>query len=169
LHSNGKWVKQYGKMNCKFVLFTFYHDKSGFFMFIHYFTLITNTEVSKMTCRYPMQMIMDKKLLRYDVFLFVSYGFDLKPQVPFIRSCTCEKHENVIERCFISFPGSMWLHEKGTPLELTLSSFHDSLNMKRLPSDLALFTLVKVFEVTRPSSDSLTLFRSRWTIVRKRN
>jgi hypothetical protein len=49
------------KMDGKFVLFTFYHNKSGFFMFIHYFTLISNTEVSKMTCRYPMQMIMDKK------------------------------------------------------------------------------------------------------------
>jgi hypothetical protein len=54
-------------------------------------------------------------------------------------------------------------------MELTLSSFHDSLNMKRLPSELAIFTLIKVFEVMRPSSDSLTLFRSRWTIVRKRN
>jgi hypothetical protein len=143
--------------------------KVGFFMFIHYLTLITNMEVSKMTCRYPMRMIMDKKLLRCGVFLFVSYGFDIKPQAPFIRSCACQKYKNVIERCFISFPGSLWLHEKGTPLELTLSSFHDSLNMKRLPSDLAIFTLVKVFEVTRPSSDSLTLFRSRWTIVRKRN
>jgi hypothetical protein len=116
-----------------------------------------------------MQMIMDKKLLRCGVILFVFYGFDLKPQASFIRSCACQKYKNVIERCFISFPGSLWLHEKGTPLELTLSSFHDSLNMKRLPSDLAIFTLVKVFEVTRPSSDSLTLFRSRWTIVRKRN
>jgi hypothetical protein len=116
-------------MNCKFILFTFYHDKSGFFfMFIHYFTLITNVAVSKMTCGYPTQMIMDKTLLRCGVFLFVSYGFDMKPQVPFIHSCTCEKHENVIERCFISFPGSLWLHEKGTPLELTLSSFHDFLN-----------------------------------------
>jgi hypothetical protein len=63
----------------------------------------------------------------------------------------------------------MWLHEKGTPLELTLSPFHDSLNMKRLPSDLAIFTLVKVFELMRPPSDSLTLFQSRWTIVRKRH
>jgi hypothetical protein len=59
----------------------------------------------------------------------------------------------------------MWLHEKGTPLELTLSSFHDSLNMKILSSELAIFTLIKVFEVMLPSSDSLTLFRSRWTIV----
>jgi hypothetical protein len=116
-----------------------------------------------------MQMIMDKQLLRYDMFLFVSYGFDIKPQVTFIHSCTCKKHENMIERCFISFPGSLWLHEKGTPLELTLSFFHDSLNMKILSRDLALFTLVKVFEVTRPSSDSLTLFQSRWTIVRKRH
>ena len=56
------------KMNSKFVLFTFYHEKSGFFIFIHYFTLISNAKVSKMTCRYPMQMIMDKKLLQYDVF-----------------------------------------------------------------------------------------------------
>jgi hypothetical protein len=79
------------KMNSKFVLFTFYHIKSGFFVFIHYFTLISNTKVSEMTCRYPMQMIMDEKILRYDAFLFVSYGFDIRPQVPFIRSCTCEK------------------------------------------------------------------------------
>jgi hypothetical protein len=55
--------------------------KVGFFMFIHYLTLITNMEVSKMTCRYPMQMIMDKK--PFGVFLFVSYGFDIRPQVPF--------------------------------------------------------------------------------------
>jgi len=103
------------------------------------------------------------------VILFGCYGFDIKPQAPFIRSCTCEKHKNVIEHCFISFLSSLWLHKKGTPMELTLSSFHNSLNMKRLPSDLAFCTLVKVFEVTRPSNDSLTLFRSRWTIVRKRN
>ena len=57
------------------------------------------------------------------VIFFVCYGFDIKPQAPFIRSCTCEKHENEIERRFISFPGSLWLHEKGTPLDLTLSSF----------------------------------------------
>jgi hypothetical protein len=53
--------KTYGKMNSKFVLFTFYHIKSGFFVFIHYFTLISNTKVSEMTCRYPMQVIMDEK------------------------------------------------------------------------------------------------------------
>ena len=95
-------------------------------MFIHYLThltLITNTKVSKMTCRYPMRMIMDKKLLRCGVILFVSYGFDIKPQAPFIHSCACQKYKNVIEHCFISFPGSLWLHEKGTPLELTLSFF----------------------------------------------
>jgi hypothetical protein len=71
------------KMNGKFVLFTFYHNKSGFFMFIRYFTLISNAEVSKMTCRYPMLMIMDEKILRYDVFLFVSYGFDIKTSSAF--------------------------------------------------------------------------------------
>jgi hypothetical protein len=63
----------------------------------------------------------------------------------------------------------MWLHEKGTPLELTLSPFQDSLNMKGMPSDLSIFMLVKVFELTRPPSDSLTLFRSRWTMVQKRH
>ena len=110
--------KTYGKMNSKFVLFTFYHIKSGFLVFIRYFTLISNTKVSEMTCRYPMQMIMDKKN-----FLFVSYGFDIKPQAPFIRSCACEKHKNVIERHFITFSGSLWLYEKGTPLEFSLSSF----------------------------------------------
>jgi hypothetical protein len=106
-----------------------------------------------------------QKLLRCGVILFVSYGFDIKPQAYFIHSCACQKYKNVIERCFISFPGSLWLHEKGTSLELTLSSFHDSLNMKRLSNDLAIFTLVKVFEVTHPSNDSLTPFWSHWTIV----
>jgi hypothetical protein len=149
-----------------YLLFTI---KSGFFVFIHYFTLISNSKVSKMTCRYPMQMIMDEKLLQYDVFLFISYGFDFKTSSAFYPFWHLRKTKNMIEPCFISFPGSMWLHEKGTPLELTLSSFHDSLNMKRLSNDLALFTLIKVFEVMRPSSDSLTLFRSHWTIVRKRN
>jgi hypothetical protein len=71
------------KMNSKFVLFTFYHIKSGFFVFIRYFTLIFNMKVSEMTCRYPMQMIMDEKILRYDAFLFVSYGFDLKTSSAF--------------------------------------------------------------------------------------
>jgi hypothetical protein len=80
------------KMNSKFVLFTFYHIKSGFFVFIHYFTLISNTKVSEMTCRYPIQMIMDEKLLPYDAFLFLfPMVLISRPQVPFIRSCTCEK------------------------------------------------------------------------------
>jgi hypothetical protein len=57
------------------------------------------------------------------VILIVCYGFDIQPRAPFIRSCTYEKHKNVIEHCFISFSGSFWLHEKGTPLELSLSSF----------------------------------------------
>jgi hypothetical protein len=68
-------------------------------------------------------MIMDKKLLWCGVILFVFYGFDLKPLAPFVRSCACEKYKNVIEHCFISFPGSLWLHEKGTPLDFSLSSF----------------------------------------------
>jgi hypothetical protein len=58
---------------------------------------------------------------------------------------------------------------KKEPPGVLFKLFSDSLNMKRLSSDLAIFMLAKVFEVTRPSSDSLTLFRSRWTIVRKRN
>jgi hypothetical protein len=94
-----------------------------FIPYLTHLTLITNTKVSKMTYRYPMQMIMDKKLLRCGVNLFIFYGFDLKPQASFIHSRTCQKYKNVIEHCFISFPGSLWLHEKGTPLELTLSSF----------------------------------------------
>jgi hypothetical protein len=57
------------------------------------------------------------------IVLVVFYGFDIKPRALFIRSCACQKYKNVIERCFISFPGSLWLHEKGTPLELSLSSF----------------------------------------------
>jgi hypothetical protein len=78
-------------MYCEFILFTFYHGmKVGFFMFIHYLTLITNTEVSTMTCRYPLQMIMDKTFAVWCV-LFVSSGFDIKPQAPFIHSCACEK------------------------------------------------------------------------------
>jgi hypothetical protein len=64
-----------------------------------------------------------QKLLQCGVIFFVFYGFDLKPQALFIHFRACEKHKNVIERCFISFSGSPWLHEKGTPLELTLSSF----------------------------------------------
>jgi hypothetical protein len=51
-----------------------------------------------------------------------------------------------IEHTFITFSGSTRLYEKGTPLEFLFKLFSDSLNMKRLPSDLVLFTLVKVFE-----------------------
>ena len=67
-----KWI-----VNLFYLLFTMV--KVGFSMFIHYLTLITNMEVSKMTCRYQMRMIMDKKLLPCDVILFVSYGFYIKP------------------------------------------------------------------------------------------
>jgi hypothetical protein len=112
---------------------------------------------------------MNKNFLRCGVILFGCCGFDIKPQAPFIHSCTCEKHKNMIEHCFISFLGSLWSHKKGTPTEVNFKLFSDSLNMKRLPSDLAIFTFVKVFEFTHPSSDNLTLFRSRWNIVQKRN
>jgi hypothetical protein len=57
------------------------------------------------------------------VILIVCYGFYIKPRAPFVRSCACEKHKNVIERCFITFSGLLWLYEKGTPLEFSLSSF----------------------------------------------
>jgi hypothetical protein len=69
---------------------------------------------------------------------------------------------------FYPFSGLDAVIRKRNPLELTLSPFHDSLKMKRLPSDLAIFTLVKVFELMHPPSDSLTLFRSHWIVVRKR-
>jgi hypothetical protein len=57
------------------------------------------------------------------VILIVFYGFYIKPRAPFVYSCACEKHKNVIEHCFITFLGSLWLYEKGTPLEFSLSSF----------------------------------------------
>jgi hypothetical protein len=56
-------------VNLFYLLFTMI--KVGFFMFIHYLTLITNMEVSKMTCRYPMRMIMDKKFC--DVVCFCLF------------------------------------------------------------------------------------------------
>ena len=66
---------------------------------------------------------MDRIFLWCGVILIVFYGFDIKPRVPFVRSCTCEKHKNMTERCFITFSGSLWLNEKGTTLEFSLSSF----------------------------------------------
>ena len=57
------------------------------------------------------------------VILIVFYDFDIKPRAPFVRSCACEKYKNVIERRFITFSGSLWLYEKGTPLEFSLISF----------------------------------------------
>jgi hypothetical protein len=63
----------------------------------------------------------------------------------------------------------MRLYEKGTPLELTLGPFHDSLKNEKIVERLAIFTLVKVFELMHPPSNSLTLFRSRWIVVRKRH
>jgi hypothetical protein len=53
----------------------------------------------------------------------------------------------------------------GVPFKL----FSDSLNMKRLSSDLVLFMLVKVFEEKRLLSDSLSLFQSHQTNLQKRN
>jgi hypothetical protein len=92
-------------------------------MFIHYLTLITNVKMSEMIGRCKTWMIMNRIFTWCGVILIVCYGFDIKPRAPFVRSCACEKHKNVIERCFITFSGSLWLHEKGTPLELSLSSF----------------------------------------------
>jgi hypothetical protein len=123
-----------------------------------------------MTCRPLTRRLWIQKLLRYGVKLFVFYGFDLKPRVIFIRSSTCKKKLRTRSSVVLSlFRARYGYTKKEPPMELTLSPFHDSLNMKRLPSDLAIFTLVKVFEFTHPPSDSLPLFRSHWIIVRKRH
>jgi hypothetical protein len=42
-----------------FILIPFYYVKSGFFIFIHYLTLIANVEMSKVTCRYETWRVMD--------------------------------------------------------------------------------------------------------------
>jgi hypothetical protein len=68
-------------------------------------------------------MVMDKIFTWCGVILVVCYDFDIQPRALFIRSCACKKHKNAIEHRFISFSGSLWLYEKGTPLELSLSSF----------------------------------------------
>ena len=44
-------------------------------MIIYYLTLITNVEMSEMTCRHLMRRLWTKKLLKCGVFLF---GFDKK-------------------------------------------------------------------------------------------
>jgi hypothetical protein len=92
-------------------------------MFIYYLNLITNVKMSEMTCRGETWMIMDRIFPWCGVILMVCYGFYIKPRAPFVCSCACEKHKNVIERRFITFLGSLWLYEKGTPLEFSLSSF----------------------------------------------
>jgi hypothetical protein len=90
------------------------------------------------------------------------------PSLVFVRS-----HARKYMRMRLSILLSLFRAQQGytkkEPPGVLFKLFSDSLNMKRLPSDLAIFTLVKLFELTRPPSDSLTLFRSRWTIVRKRN
>jgi hypothetical protein len=116
-------------------------------MFICYLTLITNVKMSEMIGRCKTWMIMDIIFTWCGVILIVCYGFDIKPRAPFVRSCACEKHENVTERHFISFPGLAVVVRKRNPPGVLFKLFSDSLNMKRLPSDLAIFTLAKVFEV----------------------
>jgi hypothetical protein len=53
-----------------YLLFTIV--KVGFSIFIHYFTLITNTKVSKMTCRHLTRRLWTKKLLKCGVFIWFS-------------------------------------------------------------------------------------------------
>jgi hypothetical protein len=57
-----------------------------------------------------------------------------------LKSMTMESSK--ILSLFQSRKGYMKKEPPGVPFNL----FSDSLNMKRLPSDLVLFTLVKVFE-----------------------
>jgi hypothetical protein len=92
-------------------------------MFIHYFTLITNVEMSEIIGRCKTWMIMNIIFTWCGVILIVCHGFEINPRAPFVRSCACEKHKNVNERCFITFSGLPWLYEKGTPLEFSLISF----------------------------------------------
>jgi hypothetical protein len=54
----------------------------------------------------------------------------------------------MIEHTFITFSDSLWLYEKMNPPGVFFKLFSDSLNRKRLSSDLAIFTLDKVFEVS---------------------
>jgi hypothetical protein len=56
---------------------------------------------------------------------------------------------------------------KKEPTGVPFKLFSDSLNMKRLSSDLVLFMLVKVFEENVLLSDSLSLFRSHQLLYEK--
>jgi hypothetical protein len=107
-----------------------------------------------MTCRSLTRRLWIQKLLRYGVKLFVFCGFDLKPRVTFIRSSTCKKNLERDRALFYLFSGLVMVTRKRNPPGVDFKPIHDSLNMKRLSSDLAIFTLVKVFEFTHPPSDS---------------
>jgi hypothetical protein len=55
-----------------FILIPFYYVKSGFFIFIHYLTLIANVEMSKVTCRYETWRVMDNFFYGVVYFLLFS-------------------------------------------------------------------------------------------------
>jgi hypothetical protein len=89
----------------------------------------------------------DMFFLGYSVF-FVFYGFYIKTSsMVFVCSCA-RKYMRTRSSVLLSlFRAQQGYTKKETPGVL-FKLFSDSLNMKRLPSDLAIFTLDKVFEVS---------------------
>jgi hypothetical protein len=76
-----------------------------------------------MTCRPLTRRLWIQKLLRFDVKLFVFYGFGLKPRVTFIRSRTCTKNLERDRALFYLFSGLVMVTRKRNPLGVDFKPF----------------------------------------------
>ena len=78
--------------------------------------------------------------------LIVFYGFCTKPRAWSLSILMLENTWECDRAHFYHFFGLKKVIRKRNPPGVLFKLFSDCLNMKILPSDLAIFTLVKVFE-----------------------
>ena len=97
------------------------------------------------------------------------YGFWLKNLECVLPVPTLVKNLERGRALFYPFSGLDAVIRKRNPPGVDFKPFSRLPKNEKIVERLAIFTLVKVFEFTHPPSDSLTLFRSRWIIVRKRH
>ena len=89
---------------------------------------------------------MDMFFLVIVCFLLFFRVFYIKPRASFLSVLALVNTWECGQAYFYHFFGLNKVIRKRNPPGVLFKLFSDSLNMKRLPSDLVLFTLVKVFE-----------------------
>jgi hypothetical protein len=105
--------------------------------------------------------------LRCEVMFFLWFLIEnLKCILPVL---TLVKNLERGRALFYPFSGLDAVIRKRNPPGVDFKPFSRLPKNEKIAERLAIFTLVKVFEFMHPPSDSLTLFRSRWIVVRKRH